>query len=791
MKHKFIKILGFLTLVATNATSQSEDQVPQKLADFRTNTGECSATLKNDLQSKFLDTTGLFQIPRSYTTKEATIYQRRGITPPAGKSLKSLQHVQCLANERDKILVTSIGQNERSCGWVMKNDLAKLEQDNPLLAPCGSITPLKVIDFCNIANNATGLSAQTENLLEGCKLVGVKDTQIETKFITDNTTSRRLNSTSDTALTMKKIPIYATADSNVQFGSVDVFSISKVYGAEPTNNGSLRVLIGNNKGPSGWTDLNNGHIWYSTLTTYFNPNGEKSVYLQKIVNGTSDINNQLLASKPSLQHFMVNEDFVKFPVLFDMRVRDEMKPDFEAPQLEIAFIGKFCDGESGQMCASEDNKYSQALSNLRAADVVFLIDGSKSMSKYFGLVAESLTKFTKTYMGNSNYRFGVAMYGDFKATTKTSIGDPIDYEVLLDLQPNRLGNFSSVENAELLILDVLKDKSEAAHAAVFETAKTFQWTEKSKPHFLIHIADHGDRQRPGKKVFNALADDNIFYIPIAVEGEAVLTESQTFINDSKIFAKNYTTANGNPMAVEAIKSYGNGQSNARENIDNALIEATSGWPDLAGGSSSGDILPMLAPAAKEIFNISAGDDIQVLAATGYIETANVGDPEKNWDYFVSLNEADAADLRDDMEEICDKLGRGDDVKTITKTIFSIVRLLTNDKKSEDELIAIWRERSIPLQTETIIGSGIRSMLLKASNDLDLTPYKKEFCRTSLLLELMQKNFKLKIAEENVDLIWQEEYFVEKDKVKFKWRYTDLNGNTRFFLPLSYLPRPVD
>ena len=125
-----------------------------------------------------------------------------------------------------------------------------------------------------------------------------------------------------------------------------------------------------------------------------------------------------LPKSHQLRSFNVKDDFVKFPVLFDMRQRDQMTPKFQAPQLEVAFIGKFCDGSSGQMCSSEDNQYSQALSNLRAADVVFLIDGSKSMSEYFGIVAENLTNFTEDYIGNPDYRFGVAMYGDFKSRQK-------------------------------------------------------------------------------------------------------------------------------------------------------------------------------------------------------------------------------------------------------------------------------------------------------------------------------------------------------------------------------------
>ena len=774
-------------MIATTATSQS---VPNELSEFTTDTGLCDVTYKKDIQIKYLDTSLTFDIPKSYTTKLTPLWQRRGVSPPTGGELKPLQPVMCLANEGDKVLITSVDPTDRSCGWVLKSDLADVKHSDPRQAPCGEVQPLKVKDFCSIVKGLENTSPRIETLTAGCNLEGVKDTFIDTKFITDNTTSRRKATVSTSALTMRDIPIFATAASEEPFGSVDIFSVNRVFDAKQTNGGMLRVLIGEADVPRGWTDLDNGHIWYSTLTTYFNKNGNKPVYLQKIVSGSSDQENQILAKKPSAQSFNVKDDFVKFPVLFDMRQRDQMTPKFQAPQLEVAFIGKFCDGSSGQMCSSEDNQYSQALSNLRAADVVFLIDGSKSMSEYFGIVAENLTNFTEDYIGNPDYRFGVAMYGDFKSRQKTKVGDPIDYEIVMDLEPNYLGNFDPITNTDLLIFDALKDKAEASNAAVFEAANSFAWAQ-NKPHFLIHIADHGDRDRPSEKIFNALSKNNIFYVPIAVEGEAILKESQTFINDSKIYATNYTTKSGNPMAVNAIKSYGDVNANARESIARALVEATGGWPDLSTGASDGDILPVLDAAAKEIFKIPDSDDIQLLAATGYIETAPIGSIETNWDYFVSLDQKNAHEINTEMKKVCDQLGEGDSTKIIQNTVFKLVQLLTGDSKPIDELIRIWREGAIPLQTETIIGSGIRDLLLAAATDQDLTSYKKEFCRSSLLLELMLKNFKLQTAEENIDMNWRDYYFEPKGEVKFNWRYTDLSGATRFYLPLSYLPRPLE
>ena len=292
---------------------------------------------------------------------------------------------------------------------------------------------------------------------------------------------------------------------------------------------------------------------------------------------------------------------MKFPILFDKRRKTEKSPSSHVPQLQIAFIGKLCDGGNGngsKMCTENDNMYTQSLSNLRSADVVFLIDGSKSMKKYFAYVAESLSKFTSGYIGNPDYRFGVAIYGDYLSKNFTNIGDPIDFKVVRDLKPVISSNFENIENTALLPNDALKDKPEAVHAAVFTAAQSFLWAQ-DKPHYIIHIADHGDRKYPTEKVFRELSKNNIFYIPIAVEGEEIRRESDDFIKQAGTYFKKYLTDNGNPMAANVIKSYGQGNQRAEDAIDTALVTATN-TISIVEDNDQGSILPTLSAAVRDI-----------------------------------------------------------------------------------------------------------------------------------------------------------------------------------------------
>ena len=84
------------------------------------------------------------------------------------------------------------------------------------------------------------MSSATEKLTAGCNLQGVQDTAIDTKFITDNTTSRRRIDASNSALTMRKIPIFDAYDSERPSGTVDIFSVNKVFDAKSKNDGLCR-----------------------------------------------------------------------------------------------------------------------------------------------------------------------------------------------------------------------------------------------------------------------------------------------------------------------------------------------------------------------------------------------------------------------------------------------------------------------------------------------------------------------------------------------------------------------
>lgn len=790
-------ILSFLlvTNLAFISPGLSQDN-EINLMGFETDNGQCTVSEKDDLYRQAIkENISPFS---SFTISEAPIDSHRGFSPPTGAVIDPLETVACLKRDGDKMLVTSLDPLASSCGWINVKNLQPVTSTGLIastLKPCGKVKAMTVGTICDTIAKFNPLSRNAKKLTRFCNIEGVNSSTIDAKFVTDNTTSRLTNLSQDNAeLVKREIPLYLEPEGDKVHDLLTIFSMSEIYDIAQKQSGDLRILLGIDGKVKGWAELDTGHIWYSNLSTYFSPNGSKDVYLENIIGGQSD-SGRVLAEKPSPSSFNVNREYVKFPILFDKRRKTEKSPSSHVPQLQIAFIGKLCDGGNGngsKMCTENDNMYTQSLSNLRSADVVFLIDGSKSMKKYFAYVAESLSKFTSGYIGNPDYRFGVAIYGDYLSKNFTNIGDPIDFKVVRDLKPVISSNFENIENTALLPNDALKDKPEAVHAAVFTAAQSFLWAQ-DKPHYIIHIADHGDRKYPTEKVFRELSKNNIFYIPIAVEGEEIRRESDDFIKQAGTYFKKYLTDNGNPMAANVIKSYGQGNQRAEDAIDTALVTATN-TISIVEDNDQGSILPTLSAAVRDIFNIPEADDIETIAAVGNIETAPINATENNWNYFVALNSIEMGDLELQAKQLCELLETGGDQTSLAeRAILSIVKILTGDQKSDTELAQQIMERAIPLQTRTIIGDGMADFILATQTGKNLGVYKREFCRTQLLLgSMLREDIRLLNPYENQDLIWDEDlYILASDGVDFEWQYEDELGQIIYYLPIEYLPQPVD
>ena len=56
---------------------------------------------------------------------------------------------------------------------------------------------------------------------------------------------------------------------------------------------------------------------------------------------------------------------------------------------------------------------------------------------------------------------------------------------------------------------------------------------------------------------------------------------------------------------------------------------------------------------------------------------------------------------------------------------------------------------------------------------------------------MQRGRKIKEPEDGKDLIWNGDFFEVKKDLTFKWAYKDELGQELYYVPIEYLPRPIN
>ena len=220
-----IVLLGLIPVTGLHA--QTQDLLTKEFSS-----GQCTPVEKQELLEIFDEENTLLDIPKSYTISEVKIDRRRGSSPPTGKSIPALNTVFCLAKSGNKILVTGQDPLDKSCGWIEEKFVAEVSSPDEMIGSvgrCGDIKPMSVGDFCTKVAGMDLTDVDTGDLLKGCNLEGVKDSTIDAKFVTDNTSVRLSDYSESQELVRRKIPVYSTSDAKQPSGSVDVFSLTQVF----------------------------------------------------------------------------------------------------------------------------------------------------------------------------------------------------------------------------------------------------------------------------------------------------------------------------------------------------------------------------------------------------------------------------------------------------------------------------------------------------------------------------------------------------------------------------------
>jgi hypothetical protein len=212
----------------------------------------------------------------------------------------------------------------------------------------------------------------------------------------------------------------------------------------------------------------------------------------------------------------------------------------------VAVPGEACEdlgsGQKGKCMSSaaSDEQVAQfyrGVKTLANADIMFVIDNTLSMTPYLKDVRDAVGEFVRKHgtAGARNegaVRVGAAVYGDYRGPTAQL--DKVQFNVVVPLGNPDTGSFGRLLGAETFS-DEQRDKLEAPFAALINAAKQRSWSEAAAYRYIVHIADHGNREMGGKSpegtsnlteqvsisdVVAALKDSRVNYVPIAVRGDS-------------------------------------------------------------------------------------------------------------------------------------------------------------------------------------------------------------------------------------------------------------------------------
>lgn len=730
--------------------------------------------------------------------------------------------VKCFAQTDDLVLVLSEEDGRNYCGWLKRDALLRNAQSTE--APrtgvldrnamvCPTLQPMTVTQFCE----KTDALGENEPLCEDVRAQdgSIRVNPIETKFLT-------WNAESTAAKDRTIVPLYSEPNLSARMANdLAIFTVMRVWDLAADENGIFALVGPNQKSVVGWVPVTAGTVWFSKLTAFFAPNGTGPILTAPP--GTKDA--EVLAEPPpNLDGMFAGEvDFGKYPVLVDGRDAATRQNTTQEPNLKVAFIGAICGAE--QTCS----KVTEGIERLKNADIVFVIDATKSMQEYFALVADAVDTVASE-RASTTMRFGAAVYGDFVDPRKRELDDGMQLRWSVELTELFGGDeFDLLPDEELFLGDSVGDKPEAAFAALYQAIETADWRRDDVGlRFIIHLADHGDRTLADEALIQRMKDEKIFYIPIAVRGEFIPEFNTAFLKQTADLVGRLKVGDAQ-FAVPPVKAYEDGVAQSRDVAATSILKALRGATELQdivtkevtaeligrGGNSVANSnryppgFARLATAARQLYgidtqNVSDSIEMRTLAAPGFVAVPPDG-ISPDWDFQVALEPRDLGLLIRDFDILCKSMADSNAQDDLSNALRSMIEVLTGDVVSTDNerFYAYFDSREqIPLVTRTILGDGIidlgEDMKSFAGAEKDrVERYRRETCRTSTLLRLMDADrilvrpYETDADGKKGDLIWDDatKTYSDRNSREFTWTVIGLFDVRTIYLPLSYLPRP--
>jgi len=198
-----------------------------------------------------------------------------------------------------------------------------------------------------------------------------------------------------------------------------------------------------------------------------------------------------IAAQPPNNMSPEDVNIPRFPILEERQGKDDRQTYYK-----IAFPGR-SGTKSAEQITAERARVASTVNASGLVEILFLIDGTASMSLYYGPVTLAIERFAETLGsagGEAQFRFAAAVYGDYDGPA-----DPASAQFKLIApfgEPGAVSHLSALRLAPgskpLFDEDPNNDYPESVGAALLRASQISGWGSASA-RIVVLIGDHGNR----------------------------------------------------------------------------------------------------------------------------------------------------------------------------------------------------------------------------------------------------------------------------------------------------------
>jgi len=260
--------------------------------------------------------------------------------------------------------------------------------------------------------------------------------------------------------------------------------------------------------------------------------------------------------------------------------------------LEISFVGDSIDKETGKTYTRRHidqmrGTANRAIHDIKNIDLMFVLDATKSMGKYFKPVAEGINNFIDDLSDKDKKRFkiGFAVYRDHKD------GDN-SFELVCDI-----GNYDNSNHLKSKLTEYASrtyskdyDYPEAVFEGIYRAVQKVSWRNDSS-RALVVIGDHGNHMPPKTsidldRVLSVVKKNRIIFYALNVNlrnktkrfSNQFQTQMNRIIDLNKQMGKIQIISSGNTDEIESTMW---STSKFLEDIFNISTDTSSGFREIS------------------------------------------------------------------------------------------------------------------------------------------------------------------------------------------------------------------